>query len=175
MLIKLFLAFTLIPLLELYLLIEVGLIIGAPITLALVVVIYFNNGGLLAVLLVYILGKVVGAVGVTGLALLEASRAWGPGWWRVPVGVLAEQRRSLLTFAFSTNFSGSISLVAKDSESLWVSAFLGTTTAGYVPMRSSKSSSFRMSTEYPLSSRACKAPSMALLASRKLNNGSLCR
>ena len=37
MLIKLFLAFTLIPLLELYLLIEVGLIIGAPITLALVV------------------------------------------------------------------------------------------------------------------------------------------
>jgi O-antigen/teichoic acid export membrane protein len=45
--------------------------------------------------------------------------------------LLKPQSKSLLTFAFSTNFSSTISLVAKDSEVLWVSAFLGTTQAGY--------------------------------------------
>ena len=39
--------------------------------------------------------------------------------------------RSLLVFSFSTNISSTISLVAKDSEVLWVSAFLGTTEAGF--------------------------------------------
>ncbi len=37
----------------------------------------------------------------------------------------------MLTFAFSTNLSGTVSLIAKDSEVLWVSGFLGTTPAGY--------------------------------------------
>jgi O-antigen/teichoic acid export membrane protein len=45
--------------------------------------------------------------------------------------LLADQKRSLLTFAFSTNISSTISLVAKDSEVLWISAFIGTTQAGY--------------------------------------------
>jgi O-antigen/teichoic acid export membrane protein len=44
---------------------------------------------------------------------------------------LQSEKRSLLTFAFSTNISGTISLVSKDSEVLWVAGFLGTTQAGY--------------------------------------------
>ena len=44
---------------------------------------------------------------------------------------MKDERRGLLTFAFSTNLSSTISLVAKDSEVLWVSAFIGPVQAGY--------------------------------------------
>jgi O-antigen/teichoic acid export membrane protein len=47
------------------------------------------------------------------------------------LGCLRSERRSLLTFAFSTNLSSTISLIAKDSEVLWVSGFLGPEMAGY--------------------------------------------
>jgi O-antigen/teichoic acid export membrane protein len=100
-------------------------------TLFMAVYWYFNNGGFVQVLLLYIGGKLVWALGVTGAAIWTATVQWGPGWWRTPLRVLAEDRRSLLSFAFSTNISNTISLISKDSESLWVSAFLGTEIAGY--------------------------------------------
>jgi len=64
-------------------------------------------------------------------ALVEARRAWGASWWRAPLASLRAERRAIFTFAFSTNLSSTISLIAKDSEVLWVSAFLGPTQAGY--------------------------------------------
>src|SRR5690606_10553733 len=64
------------------------------------------------------------------LALVTARKHWGRGWWRTPLSVLRVERRSLLTFAFSTNLSATVSLVAKDSEDLWVSAVIGNAAAG---------------------------------------------
>jgi O-antigen/teichoic acid export membrane protein len=92
---------------------------------------FIANWGLVSIVIAYMSGKVVGSVAVTVAALLQVRKSWGSRWWQVPLGVLVGQRRSLLTFAFSTNISSTISLVAKDSEVLWVSAFLGTTQAGY--------------------------------------------
>ncbi len=40
------------------------------------------------VLMAYLLGKVVGALGLTLTALREAGRAWGRGWWKTPVNLL---------------------------------------------------------------------------------------
>ncbi|MBN2501891.1 MAG: oligosaccharide flippase family protein [Anaerolineales bacterium] len=100
-------------------------------TLILAVYWYFNGGGFMEVLLLYIAGKLVWALGVTSAAIWTAGQQWGRDWWRTPLGVLREDRRSLMTFAFSTNISNTISLVTKDSENLWVAAFLGTEAAGY--------------------------------------------
>lgn len=100
-------------------------------TLTLVIVAWVNNGGLYEILWIYVLGKVVGAVGVVGVAFSDAQKTWGTGWWRTPLSALKDHRRGLLRFAYSTNLSSTISIVAKDSELLWVSAFLGTTVAGY--------------------------------------------
>jgi O-antigen/teichoic acid export membrane protein len=100
-------------------------------TLVLIFLAYLRGGGLAQVVQVYILGKVVGALGVTGFAVFTAGRRWGGKWWRTPLSVLGEHRRSLLTFAFSTNLSSTVSLVAKDSEALWVPAFLGNIQMGY--------------------------------------------
>jgi O-antigen/teichoic acid export membrane protein len=105
--------------------------IQSTITLLLIVIAFLSKAGLAAVVVAYMVGKVVGALGTTLAALGQAKYMWGKGWWRVPLGLLAGERRSLLTFAFSTNLSSTISLVTKDSEILWVSAFLGTAQAGY--------------------------------------------
>ncbi len=103
----------------------------SAITLTLIVIIFLAKGGLTAVVLAYMIGKIVYSLSVTIAALIEARRGWGAGWWRTPFNILKDERRNLLTFAFSTNLSSTISLVAKDSEVLWVSAFLGPVQAGY--------------------------------------------
>ena len=103
----------------------------SALTLSLIAIAYFAKAGLVAVVLAYMVGKIAFSLSVTTAAIFEARRAWGQGWWRTPLGILKSERRSLLTFAFSTNISSTISLIAKDSEVLWVSAFLGTTQAGY--------------------------------------------
>jgi len=103
----------------------------STLTLSLIAIAYFAKAGLVAVVLAYMTGKIAFSLSVTAAALFEARRAWGREWWRTPLSILKSERRSLLTFAFSTNLSSTISLIAKDSEVLWVSAFLGTTQAGY--------------------------------------------
>ncbi|MEW6715934.1 MAG: oligosaccharide flippase family protein [Chloroflexota bacterium] len=110
---------------------SVILALQSAVTLVIIGVAYITKGGLISVVFAYLIGKIVGVIGTTALALIQASKVWGRHWWCTPLRSVADQRRSLLTFAFSTNFSGTISLVAKDSEVLWVSAFLGTIEAGY--------------------------------------------
>jgi O-antigen/teichoic acid export membrane protein len=100
-------------------------------TLILVIIVALAKGGLINILIVYLVGKLIGAIGVTSVAFMSAREEWGRDWWRAPLSVLREDRRSLFTFAFSTNFSATISLVAKDSESLWVNGFLGNEIGGY--------------------------------------------
>ncbi|MBE9523657.1 MAG: oligosaccharide flippase family protein [Chloroflexi bacterium] len=101
------------------------------ITLVLIVAAFFAKTGLISIILAYMVGKIVYSLLISIAALREAHRAWGSNWWRTPLNVLQSERRTLLTFAFSTNLSSTGSLVAKDSEILWVSAFLGPVQAGY--------------------------------------------
>jgi O-antigen/teichoic acid export membrane protein len=109
-----------------------GVTVGqSGLTLLLIGLAYVNQGGVLEVILAYMGGKVGGALALTGLALLEAGRRWGAGWWRAPLGSLRAQARELARFAISTNLSATINLVNKDSELLWVSALRNPTEAGY--------------------------------------------
>ena len=98
---------------------------------SLTIVVFLTGGGLYEFILAELAGRLIRAVAIAGLAFWTAAKQWGGAWWRTPFSVLKEDRRSLFTFAFSTNLSASISLVAKDSESLWVNAFLGNTIGGY--------------------------------------------
>jgi O-antigen/teichoic acid export membrane protein len=100
-------------------------------TLSLITLAYFLQGGLLGVLLAYVVGKTIGALGLTIAALIEATKQWGPRWWRAPINTLRQQARELTHFAVSTNISATINLVTKDSELLWVSFFRTPAEAGY--------------------------------------------
>lgn len=98
--------------------------------LGLTALVFYTGGGLREIILAELAGRLLRSSGIMGMAVLTARRQWGTGWWRVPLSVLREDRRSLLTFAFSTNASATISLIAKDSEGLWVNAFLGNVVGG---------------------------------------------
>jgi O-antigen/teichoic acid export membrane protein len=109
-----------------------GLNVAASLaTLIVIAGAYFFGGGLTTVLLAYVIGKTVGAVGLTVAALREASRRWGPGWHRTPLSLLGYKSRELTHFAVSTNISASLSIINKDSELLWVSLFRSPVEAGY--------------------------------------------
>ena len=106
-------------------------LLQSGVTLILIAIAYFTHGSLIHILLAYVAGKMVGAVGLTISAFVEAARKWGTAWWRAPLGLLRPKTRELTRFAVSTNISASLSLVTKDSEVLWVSLFRNPTETGY--------------------------------------------
>jgi O-antigen/teichoic acid export membrane protein len=106
-------------------------LVQSIVTLTLITLTYLKGGGLALVLMAYLVGKAIGALGITYSALIEASRRWGKDWWQTSVRLLLQQWRELAHFAISTNISASISLVTKDSEILWVSFLCGPLQAGY--------------------------------------------
>ena len=100
-------------------------------TLSVIATVFVLDGDLSGIIIAYMLGKMIGALGYTFAALREATRHWGKGWWRVPLGILTPQRRELTRFAVSTNISATLSLINRDSELLWVSFLRSPLEAGY--------------------------------------------
>jgi O-antigen/teichoic acid export membrane protein len=102
------------------------------ITFVLVLLVFFRmDGNLFDILMVYYLGKAFGAVAFTVIGLRVAFKKWGSGWWRVRLTVLRGEMGGILNFSFNTNLTNTISLITRDSESLWVSSILGLEAAGY--------------------------------------------
>jgi O-antigen/teichoic acid export membrane protein len=103
----------------------------SSVTLTLVFLAFLFERGLPEVMLAYMAGKIIGAIGLSLLALREAGRVWGTGWWRTPLGEIRSQAGELIRFAINTNISGTMSLINRDSELLWLSAFRGPLEAGF--------------------------------------------
>ena len=91
------------------------------------------QAGLETVLWIYLIGKIILGLGPAFVALYWLPRAVGPGWWRVPLSEMPSWRE-VIHFSFSTNFSSTINMVARDSEVPIVSFFFGPTAAGYFKM-----------------------------------------
>ncbi len=91
---------------------------------------FILNGDIWWVLAAYLLGKTLAGLGFAFLALRRAGELFGPGWWQASFGLLPP-RREFWGFAFSSNFSGTVNLVTRDSEVLWVNYFLSPTEGGY--------------------------------------------
>ena len=106
-------------------------LVQSVVTLCLVGIVFIADGGMVGVLLSYLVGKAVGALTLSSGSLVEANRHWGRGWWRTPVSALKSEWRELGHFAVNTNISASLSLINKDSELLWVSFFRGPVETGY--------------------------------------------
>lgn len=102
-------------------LLTVGLITGA----------FLTGGGLMEVVLAYLGGKIVWALSISSVAVYQAFREWGGSWWRAPLGLLTDRRRDLVRFAVSTNLSGTLKLITRDSEMLWLGAFSTPLQVGY--------------------------------------------
>jgi len=106
-------------------------VVQSLLTLLLIIVVFIVDGGIESVVLAYLVGKIVLAVSISGAALWHARAQWGAGWWRVPLSLLSDRRRDLIRFAVSTNLSGTLKLVTRDSEMLWLGAFSTPLQVGY--------------------------------------------
>ncbi len=100
-------------------------------TAGLFVLVFINQGGIFAVMLVYLAGKMVLGIGPVLLALYWLPKSLGKQWLRTPLRGNLPPFGPMARFAISSNFSGTITLVARDSEVLWVSYFFDTTVGGY--------------------------------------------
>lgn len=85
---------------------------------------------LMVVLVIYLIGKAILCLGPVGVALYWLPKVLGKGWWRAPFSAMPPWRE-LARFAVSTNFNGTVNLVARDSEIPIVSFFFGPAVAGY--------------------------------------------
>jgi len=101
------------------------------VTMLIIAIVYISHGGFLGILIAYLIGKAVGALALTSVAIYEANHRWGSKWWSTPLSILRPQGRELAYFAVSTNISASLSLINKDSELLWVSFFRNPVETGY--------------------------------------------
>jgi len=100
-------------------------------TAGLFLLVFLNQGGVFSVMLVYLAGKLVLGIGPVFLALYWLPKSMGKGWWRTPMRGNLPDRKPMIRFALSSNFSGTVTILARDSEVLWVSYFFDTTVAGY--------------------------------------------
>jgi O-antigen/teichoic acid export membrane protein len=91
---------------------------------------YLLGGGVQAVLNAYLAGKVFAGLGMAFAALFWLNKMLGPGWWKVSFDLIPN-KRNLIRFAISTNLSGTINMLIRDSEVLWVGYFCTSLEAGY--------------------------------------------
>jgi len=100
-------------------------------TAGLFLAVFLRQGGIFAVMLVYLVGKMVLGIGPVLLALYWLPKSLGKRWWRTPMRGNLPERKSMVRFALNSNFSSTVTILARDSEVLWVSYFFDTTVAGY--------------------------------------------
>ncbi len=111
---------------------QAGIQVGqSALTLALIVAASLAKGGLAAIVFAYLAGKAAWALAVTFAAWIQARKHWGPGWWRAPLTLIARRRRAMMRFAISTNLTGTLTLVTRDSEVLWLGALTSPLQVGY--------------------------------------------
>ncbi|MCL4559644.1 MAG: oligosaccharide flippase family protein [Chloroflexi bacterium] len=91
---------------------------------------YVMHGGLAMILWAYLIGKIVLGIGPIVVAIYRLRGMLGPRWWQASFDLLPP-RRELVHFALSTNFSGTINMIVRDSEVLWVGYFFTSLQAGY--------------------------------------------
>jgi O-antigen/teichoic acid export membrane protein len=99
-------------------------------TAGIIVYAYFSHTGLTTVLMAYLTGKMILGLAPIALAIYWLPRMLGKDWINAPFSLLPP-RKEFIRFSLSTNFSGTINMVARDSEVLWVGYFFSPLEAGY--------------------------------------------
>ena len=106
-------------------------LVNSVVTLVIITVAFVLKGDILSVLWAYLAGKFIMGLGPILLAWFSLNRELGVGWWRGKFSK-PDSLKEMLSFAFSTNLSGTIKLFVSESEPLWVGLFLNTQAVGLV-------------------------------------------
>ena len=99
-------------------------------TAAWIVFLFFTNGSIYQVLMAYLAGKFIFGFGVFITGFAQLSNLLGKKWWLTSIGII-EDKKELFRFAISTNLSGTVNLLIRDSEVLWIGFFWSSLEVGY--------------------------------------------
>lgn len=105
-------------------------LVQSLLTAGLIVYAYLIHGTIWLVLGAYLLGKSINGLALVGFALWRARQMFGPGWMRASFKLLPG-RREFWGFAVSTNLSGTITMMTRDNEEVWISLLLSPLQVGY--------------------------------------------
>ncbi|MFH1523844.1 MAG: oligosaccharide flippase family protein [Chloroflexota bacterium] len=100
------------------------------VTAGVIVYAYIIKGDIWLVMGAYLLGKSINGLALAGLAARWARQIFGPGWLLTSMKSLPE-RRKFWGFAVSTNLSGTITMLTRDNEEVWISLILSPLQTGY--------------------------------------------
>jgi len=95
-----------------------------------IIVLFIVNGNLFEVLVAYLVGKFIFGFGIFLSGITQLKRLVGDQW-RLQSVIEIENKREIAKFAFSTNLSGTINLLIRDSEVLWFGYFWSSEIVGY--------------------------------------------
>lgn len=93
------------------------------ITALLIFIAFLVDGSIYFVLTAYLVGKIILGVSPVILALYYLPGQLGRGWWKTPLSVLPPFKEIAL-YTLSTNLSGTVKMVASESEPLLLGYFL---------------------------------------------------
>ncbi len=105
-------------------------LVASLVTAGLIVYAYFIHGSIWLVLGAYLFGKSINGLALAATAWRQARRMLGVGWARASFSLLPP-RREFFGFAFSTNMSGTITMLTRDNEEFWISLLLSPLQTGY--------------------------------------------
>ena len=101
------------------------------ITAAIVVIAFFiGTNAFSMIVIAYLAGKAVSGIGYLVYSMIEANGLFGAEWWRSSLTFLPPAKE-FWGFAFSSNFSGTINLLVRDSDVLWVNLLIDPLHGGY--------------------------------------------
>lgn len=100
------------------------------VTAGVIVYAFIVKGDIWLVMGAYLLGKSINGLALAGLAAWWARQVLGPGWLQASLKSLPE-RRKFWGFAVSTNLSGTITMLTRDNEEVWISLLLSPLQSGY--------------------------------------------
>ncbi|PKN86950.1 MAG: hypothetical protein CVU46_06005 [Chloroflexi bacterium HGW-Chloroflexi-8] len=95
-----------------------------------IVVLFIINGNLFQVLLAYLVGKFIFGFGIFLSGIIQLKSLVGDDWRTQSVNQV-ENKWEIVKFAFSTNLSGTVNLLIRDSEVLWFGYFWSSEIVGY--------------------------------------------
>ena len=93
------------------------------ITALLILLAFILKGDIVFVLMAYLVGKIILGVGPFILSLYYLPRHLDRGWWKMPLSTLPPFKE-IASYTISTNLSGTVKMVASESEPLLVGYFL---------------------------------------------------
>lgn len=98
-------------------------VIQSVITALLILLAFLLQGSIYFVLSAYLVGKILLGISPAILAFYFLPRHLQRGWWKTPLSVLPPFKE-IAQYTLSTNLSGTVKMLASESEPLWVGFFL---------------------------------------------------